>query len=152
MLKSETTGSGELCFLAIEKWRLPPKDTLLYFIKTTWMAAFLAKLAQPRVRRHARGTKDRVHLNPSNAASQHQLQCHLCPEHHLRHPVTMSKFNFPKLTMCHPNMHIHMLLFLMPNFSILMYMPRIASTRKISFQICWVMKAHPLVSALSAMG
>jgi len=36
-------------------------------------------------------------------------------------------------------------------FSLLMYLPRIASMIQILFQICWLMKEHPLISTLSAV-
>jgi len=43
-----------------------------------------------------------------------------------------------------------MLLFPAFNFAIMIYLPRIASMMKILFQICGMMKKHPLVSTLSA--
>jgi len=48
-------------------------------------------------------------------------------------------------------MHIHIYLFPVLNFLLLMHLPRIASTIQISIHICWLMKEHPLVSTLSAV-
>jgi len=60
--------------------------------------------------------------------------------------VTKIALKFPKLNVCHLDMCIHVLLFPKQDFSILMHMPRIASTRKIVFQICRLLTEHPLVS------
>jgi len=56
----------------------------------------------------------------------------------------------PKSQICPPDMNINMLPLLALNFSIMIHMPRIANMMKILFQICGMMKEHPLVSTLSA--
>jgi len=55
-----------------------------------------------------------------------------------------------QLQICLPDMHLNILLFPAPNFSIMMHMPRIVSTVKISFQICDLTKEHALVNTPSA--
>jgi len=63
----------------------------------------------------------------------------------------MKNVKVPKSTVCLPDMRIYKLLFPTLIFSILMHMPRIASAIKILFQICGLMREHPLVSTLSAV-
>jgi len=100
-------------------------------------------MAHKRICRHAGGARAQVHL--------HRNQHHVRPELHLRqlhHLVILHELQVPKSKVCHPDMGIYILSFPTLNVSILMHMPRIASAIKILFQICWVMKEHPLVSTL----
>jgi len=57
----------------------------------------------------------------------------------------------PQSAVCLPDIPIYMIRLWSFIFWILMYMPMIASTIKISFLICWLMKEHPLVGILSAV-
>jgi len=107
-----------------------------------WTAAFLAKTAQQKIHRHTAGTKEQVHLYQN--LRHHRLKRHL---HHLE---TVRVLKIPKLKLCLPDICIYILLFPTHNFSILMYMQRIASPIKILFQICWLMKEHLRVSRLTA--
>jgi len=64
--------------------------------------------------------------------------------------VILREITIPKLMVCHPNMCIDIVLVPMHYSSILMYIPVRASAVITLFQICWLMKKHPLVSTLSA--
>ena len=132
-------------------WRLWWKDTQLCFGKIKQTAAFLPKMAQHRIPRHSGGAKARMNLHRSDSDSRHQNRRHIRPEHCLCHLVTMTELTCPKLKVWHPDMCISILLFPARNFSIMMYMPRIASAIKILIQICWLIKEHPLVCTLSAV-
>jgi len=92
-------------------------------------------------RRHTGGTKEQVDLL--------QNRRHLCPERQMCRLVKTEEHKVPQWRVCLEDMYIFILLFPTLNFSILMHMPRIASAIKILFQICWLMKEHPLVSTLS---
>jgi len=141
---SEKRTSEELSFLGIKKWRVLRKVTRQWFMKITQTAAFLARTVQYRIRRHAWGPKELVYLYLNGH--------HLGLERHPRHLVRMTELKILKPMVCHPDMCIYILLFRTLNFSILMHMPRISSTIKVLFQICSLMKDHPLVSTLSAAG
>jgi len=129
-------------FCGHQRWRLRWKDTRQWFEKIRWTAAFHSKMAHQRICRHTWGGEARVHLD--------QIRLHLRPECHLCHLVIMRERQVPKSKLCHPDMCINILPFPTINFSILIHMPRIASTIKIFVQICQLMKEHPLVSTLSA--
>ena len=105
-------------------------------------AAFLAKIAQHGIDRHACGTKEQVQL---------QLNwLHFRPECHPHHLLTVRELKAPELKVCQLDLCIYIHLFLTLDFSMSMHMPRIACAIKILFQICWLMKNHPLVSTLPA--
>ena len=135
---------GKMCRL---RWN----DTWLWFMEIKPTAAFVAKMAQQRICRHTGGAKAWVHLDPSDSDSRHMTRRHIHPKCHLCHPVTLRELTLPKSKVYHPDMYIHILHFPALNFSIVMHMPRIASTIQIIFQICWLLQEHPLVSTLSAV-
>jgi len=139
---------GEFSFLCIGSWRLRLQGRWLWFIKITRTAAFLPITSQQIRRRQAGGTLDLVHLHQTNADSEDQDWCHIYPERHLHHPVATREPMVPKSKVCHLDMCIYWLLFPAMHLSILMHMPRIASMIKILFQICRLMKKHPLDSTL----
>jgi len=99
------------------------------------MAAVLATMAQQTIRRHPGGPREWVYLHRTDQDSQHQLQCHLCPECHLRHLVAQIVLTDPKSKICHTAMHIDMFLFPKLNFSILIHMPGIACAINSVYQI-----------------
>ena len=150
-MKSGKRGSVELSFLSMKMWRLQYRNTWLWFVKHTRTAAILANMAKQRILRHAGGTRERVHIQQTNAVSWHLNWRHLRPELHLHHLVTMGDPKLPQSKARHPDMCIYILLFPNLNFAILMQRPRMASTIKIIIMICWPMKEHPLVSTLSAV-
>jgi len=104
--------------------------------KIRWTAAVLAKMAQHRIPRHAGDTQAWVQLHQRNSDSRHQDRDHINLQCHPFHGATLRQLTYPKSKVCHPHMCIYILLFPGLNFSILMYMPRIASAIKISIQIC----------------
>jgi hypothetical protein len=55
----------------------------------------------------------------------------------MRHNVTVTDMRVIKLMVYHPCVCIYILRIPTLHFSIIMHMPRIASTIKILFQICW---------------
>jgi hypothetical protein len=69
----------------------------------------------------------------------------------LCHQMTMSELEGLQMTICHSDMCIHMLLFPVHKVSMLMHLPRIASTIQIIIQICCQNKNHPLDSILSVL-
>jgi len=99
-------------------------------------------MAIQSIGRYAGGAMEWVHL--PQTLRHLRLQCHL------HHRVTIRELKVPESTVCHPDICIYLLLFPMLNLLILMHIPRISSAIKIIFQICWLMKEHPLVSTLSA--
>jgi len=121
------------------------------FVKTKWTDAFLPTMAPQRIHRPTGGAEDRVHFHPTDTDSRHQNRRHHRLARHLRHPVTMRELYVPKSMIYHLVMCIHIHLFPVLSFSILMHMPRIDSTIQISIQICWLIKEYPLVSTLSAV-
>jgi hypothetical protein len=88
----------------------------------------LANMAQQRLHRQAGVAMARVRL--------HHNWCHLGPQCHLRHLVTVRDVNALKQMVCYPDMCIYALFFPAPNISILICVPRIASVIKVLFQIC----------------
>jgi len=96
-------------------------------VKIKCKAAFPAKMAQQYIHGQTEDSKAQTHL-------LHDW-CHVCPEHHLRHLVTVTDVKDPKQKLCHPDMSIYILFFPALNISILLHMPRIASVLKILFQI-----------------
>jgi len=132
-------------------WRLRWKGTWLCFGKIRRTADFLAKMAQHRIPRHAGGPKAWVHLPQSNSDSWQQNLRHGHSTRHLFLPVTMRQLIYPKSKVCQPHMCIYILLLPVLKFSIMMHMPPIASVIQILFQICWLLKEHPLVGTLSAV-
>jgi len=150
MPKSKNRRSTECSLLGMKMWRLQWKDTQLCIGTIKRTAAFLAKIAQHKIPKHAGGAEAWVQLHQSDLDSWHQNWHHIRPERHLGHSVIMRELMYPKSKVCHRDMCIYILLFPVLNFSILMHMPRIASVTMISIQICGLMKEHPLVSTLSA--
>ena len=142
MLKSENRRGGELSVIGIELWSRWRKYTWQWFMKIRLKAAFLAKMAQQRIRTHTRGETEQVHL--------FQTLRHLSTERHLHRLATMQELDFPKSKVCHPDMFIYILLLPMLNSLNLRHMTRITCAIKIVFQICWLMEEHPLVSTVSA--
>jgi len=118
--KSEKRRRGVLCFVGIKWWRLRWKDTWLWFVRTTKMALFLARIAQQGIPRHAGGAKVRVLLNQPDWDIGHQIRRHLRPERHLRHLVPLRAPKDFKTTICQPQMRIHVFPFPSLNLSILM--------------------------------
>jgi len=114
------------------------------------MASFLAKMAHQTICRHAGGAKELAHLQLTKADSWHQYWCRLYLEHQLHRLATIRELKVPKSKVCHLDICIYILLFPALNFSIMIHIPRIASTIKIVFQICWLMKEHPPVNMLLA--
>jgi len=114
-------------------------------------------MAPQRIRRHAGDAQEQVHLYRNNADSRLQSwrhnwpECHLCPECHGHHPVTLPELNVPKSSICWPDICMHIPVHPPLNFLHLMHMPRIASMIQILIQICWLMMEHPLVCTLSAV-
>ena len=100
MPKSEKTCCGVFYFPDITRWRLRLKDTRQWFVKIKQTAAFLAKMAQQRIHRHAGGTKARVHL--------HHNKRHIGLEHHLRYLLTVRELKAPKQKVLPPGyVYIH---------------------------------------------
>jgi len=112
--------------------------------------ACLAKMALQRIQGKVGGAKEQVHLVKSDANSRHQNKCHLHLERHLRQPVKIMALKVLQLQICLPDMYLNLHLSPALNFSIMMHLPKIVSTMKILFQICGLMKQHPLVSTVSA--
>jgi hypothetical protein len=79
----------------------------------------------------------------------HHNRRHLCLERHLNHLLTVSEVNALNYRVHHLDMCIYILHFTKLNISITIHMPRIASTMKILFQICGLLKGHLLVSTAS---
>jgi len=140
-----------LGFQGMKMWRLRRKDSQLWLVKLKWMPAFLDQMAQYSICSNAEGAKAWVHLDETDSGSWHQNRRHIHPECHLYHLVTLREPTLPKSKVCHLDMCIYILHFPVLNFSILMHMPRITSTMKILFQICWLMKEHPQIITLSAV-
>jgi len=99
-------------------------------------------MATQVIHRPAGGTKASVQL--------HHSRQHRGPDHYLRHLITVRELKALKQMVCHPDICIYIFRFPALDFSILIHMPRITCTIKFLFQICWLMKVHPLVGALSA--
>jgi len=123
----------------------------LCFIKTTRPATFLAQMAQQIIRRHTRDAKKQVHLHLSDTHCRCHSRRHLCPARHTPYPGTNPEHKNPKLLICWPDMHIHIQLFAVLKFSILMHLLRIARTIQILIQICWLIMEHALVCTLSVV-
>jgi len=151
MPRSEKRTSGLSSSLGITMWRLWKKNTRLCFLKTTRPDAFIAEMAPQRIRRHDGDPKDQSHLHPTNTDSRLLSWRHLCLQCHPRQLETIRELNIPKSSICRPDMCIHIHIFPVMKFSLLMHLPRIASKIPILIQICWLMKEHPLVSTLSAV-
>jgi len=138
--RSEKRRSGVLSFPGTKRWRLRYKDTRQCFVKTKRPAAFHAKMAPQRIRRHAGDAKEQVHLHPTNAESGLQSRLRHCPARHLPQLVSLLKFNFLKSSICPLDIHIRIQHFPVRNFS----MMRKPSTIPILIQICWLMKVSTL--------
>jgi hypothetical protein len=104
--------------------------------EATQTAVFLAVMAQQRIIRHVRATKERVHLHQTKADCRHLNQYHFHLECHLWHLVTILDLNVTKPTVCPLDMCVYMLLCLALNLSILVHMLRKANMIKIIIQIC----------------
>jgi len=122
--RSKKRRSGVSSFLGTKRWRLRYKDTWQCFVKTKHLAAFLAKMALQRIRRHAGEAKEQVHLHPTNAESGLQTGPHHCPARHPPQPVILTEFHLVKTSICLPDIRIRIQLFPVRNFS----MMRIPST------------------------
>jgi hypothetical protein len=97
-------------------------------VKIKLLAVFLANMAQQRTRIHTGGAHTLVHIH----CNLHNLH----PEHHRCQVVMMKELKVPKSMACHLNIVKSIPLFPKLNFSILIHIPRIASTIIISSQIC----------------
>jgi len=140
--KFENRRCGVLCFPGITRGTGQCKDIQQWFVTIKRTAAFLGKIAQQRIHRHAGGAKAQVHL--------HHNGRHLGPQCYLRHLMTVRELDGPKQKVCHPDMLIYIHRFPALDVSILIHLPRIAWAFKILFHICWLMKVHRQVSTLSA--
>jgi len=140
-LRSKKRRSGVLSFLGINRWWLQYKDTQQCFVKTKRLAAFLAKMAPPWIRRHAGEAMEHVYLHPSNAETGLQSWLHLCPASHPPQPVTLPELNLLISSHCRPDIRICIQLFPVRNFSMMMKIP---STIPILIQISWLMKVSTL--------
>jgi len=112
--RSEKRRSRVLSFLSITRWRLRYKDTRQCFVKTKSPAAFLAKMAPQRIRRHTGDAKDQVHLDPPDAECGLQSRLHICPACHPPHPpqpVTLPELNLLGSSICWPHIRIRIQLF-----------------------------------------
>jgi len=94
--RSEKRRSRVLSFLGTKWWRLRYKDTQQCFVKTLRPAAFHAKMAPQRIRRHAGDAKEQVHLHPTDAESGLLSRLHHCPARHPPEWLTLLKFNLLK--------------------------------------------------------
>jgi len=139
--RSEKKRSGMLSFLGTKRWRLRYKDIRQCFVKSKCPAAFLAKMALQRIRRHAGHTREQVHLHPPNAESGLQSRLHLHQARHPPQPVTLPELKLLKSSLCRPDIRIRIQLFPGRNISMMM---RIPSTIPILIQICWPMKVSTL--------
>jgi len=117
-LKSENRRSTELSFRAMKMWRLRWKDNWPCFRKVKLTAAFLAKLTQHRIPRHAGGAKAWVHLHQYDSDSQHQNWRNIRLAPHLCHPVPIRELRLPISKVFHPDMWLYLLLFPVLNISI----------------------------------
>jgi len=136
--------NGVLNFLGIKRWGLRYKDTRQFYVITKRLAAFVAKMAPQRIRRHAGDAKGQVHLLPPDAECGLQNRLHLHPARHPPQPVTHPKHNCLESSICRPDIRIRIHLFPVQNFSKMM---RIPSTIPILIQICWLM----MISTLSVV-
>jgi len=139
--RSEKKRSGVLSFLGTKRWRLRYKDTRQCFVKTKRPAAFLAKMALQRIRRHAGHAKLQVHLHPPDAESGFHRRLYLRQARHPPQPVTLPELNLLKSSICRPDIHIRIQHLPGRNISKMM---RIPSTIPILIQICWLMKVSTL--------
>jgi len=97
---------GVLSFLRPKRWRLRYTDTWQCSVKTKRPAAFPAKMAPHRIRRHNGDAKEQVHLHPTDAESGLQRPLQHCRAHHPPQPITFPAFNVLKSTICLPDMRI----------------------------------------------
>jgi hypothetical protein len=148
---SEMRRSGALSILGITGWGQQWKFTRLYFIKITRPDAILAKIAPETICRHAGDTKELVHLHGTNTDSRLHSQCILYTKWSPPPLVTIPEFNYPTSSICQLVIPFHIHLIPELNFSILMHLPRIASTGQILIQMPWLMKEHRLVSTPSVV-
>jgi len=82
-----------------------------------WMAAVRVKTSQQRIHRHAGCAEEQVHL--------HCSWCHLHPEYHQHHPVTIGLLKVSKSKVCHPSRWIYIHHFPTRTVLMLMHTPRI---------------------------
>jgi len=115
--------SGVLSLLGTKWWRLRYKDTQECFFITKRPAAFLAKMATHRIRRHAGHPKEQVHLHPPDAESGFQSRLHLCPACHPPQQVTAPELNLLKSWIWQSDIHIPIQLFPVQNISKIMRIP-----------------------------
>jgi len=94
--RSEKRRNWVLSSLGTRWWRLRYKDTRQWFIKTKRPAAFHAKIAQQRIRRHAGDAKELVHLHPTDAESGLESWLRHYPARHPPQQLTLVKFNLLK--------------------------------------------------------
>jgi len=143
--------SGVLGFLGIERRKERLNDTWLSLVQINRTADFDATMSRQWIRRHAGGAQELVHLHPTTAHCQLDNRPHICPEGHLHLPVMTMVLRVAKLDVWEPDISIKILFIPALKCSIFNDIPRIASMIKISFQIHWQMKKHPLVSLLWAV-
>jgi len=139
--RSEKKRCGVLSFLGTERWRLRYKDTRQCFVITKRPAAFLAKIAEQRIRRHAGRAKEQVHLHPPDEESGFQSRLHLRQARHPPQPVTHPELNLLKSSISRLDIRIRIRLFPVRKIPKMM---RIPNTIPISIQICWLMKLSTL--------
>ena len=104
----------------------------LYFVKTTRLDGFLAKMALQRIHRLAGDEKEQLHLHHIDA----DRRGHLCLKRHPPQLVTVLELNVPKSSICQPVMRSYIHFFSVLNCLLLMHLPRIASTIQILIQVC----------------
>lgn len=68
------------------------------------------QMEQPRIFGHTGSAKELVHIDQTNADGHHQKHCHHHLDCHLPHPTLLWDLKLLTSIMCHPEMHIHMLL------------------------------------------
>jgi hypothetical protein len=108
-------------------------------------------MAQQKICRHDGYPNEQAHLNPTDADTRLQRRHQFSPQCHLAQLVSIPKLNFPKLSICHSDMRIHLFNLPVLNLGLSVYRPRIASTIQMLMQICWLIKEHTPVSRLSAV-
>jgi hypothetical protein len=91
-------------------------------MKTELTAAFLVKMAPHTIQRHAGSSEAQVYL--------HHDGCHLGPEPHLHHLMTVRELKALNQKVCHLDMCKYILHFPALDFSILIAMARMACGKK----------------------
>jgi len=138
--RSEKRWCGVLSFLGTNRWRLRYKESRQCFFKAKRPAAFRARMAPQRIRRHVGEAMEDVHLYPTDAQSGLQCGLHSFPACHTPQTVTLLEFELLKSSIWLPDIRIQIQLFRVRNFSMI----TIPSTILISIQIFWLMKVTTL--------